>query len=172
MKVSQIITAKKSGVTWAAWSNTKPRRPDFPMSRKKGGSFPLTRKWRWATVKFSALSCDFVVLVAYHSEVPEYQAVLAEKLHNDTRTLSRYEYHGNHPVVGWHLHACCGDISDLETGITKPSGQKRIPQAHNRHRSSVLTSDQDSMSDTLAMKIAAIRYGLPYQEDLLGYQFK
>ncbi|MFK7835887.1 MAG: hypothetical protein AB8B60_06685, partial [Sulfitobacter sp.] len=118
MKISQIITANKSGLTWGKWSNAKPRKPDFPMSRKKGGSFPLTRKWRWATVKFSALSSDFVVLVAYHSEVPEYQAVLAERVHNDTRTLSRYEYHGNHPVVGWHLHACCGDISALETGIT------------------------------------------------------
>lgn len=172
MKISEIVCADKTNVSWGRWGDAKPKKSDFPMSRKRGSVFPLTRKWRWTTVRFNAVSRSFVVLIAYHVDLPEYQAVLAERLDQDTRTLARLEYHGNHPVLGWHLHACCGDVSGLESGVTKPAGQKRIPSAHNPHRRTEYARGQDSMDDTLALKVAAIRFGLPYQEDLLGYPVK
>jgi hypothetical protein len=168
MKISQIISATKIDVNWSNWGNTKPKKADFPMTSKRSGVFPLTRKWRWATISFCALSKEFVVMTAYHVDLPEFQAVLAERLPNDTRTLARYEYHANHPVLGWHIHGVCGDVDGLTPGITKPAGQKRIPTVHNRHRRSEFAWGEDSMGDTLALKIAAIRYGIPYQEDLLG----
>ncbi|MFQ8434083.1 hypothetical protein [Amaricoccus sp. W119] len=97
------------------------------MSGKRGGAFPLTRMWRWGTVCFDALGLSFIVLAAYHKSLPEFQAVLSEKLPKDTRMLARFEYHGNHPVVGWHIHATCGDVSNLQPGIIKPLGQVRLP---------------------------------------------
>jgi len=48
MKISEIVLADKTGVSWDKWSNSKPKKADFPMSRKKSSVFPLTRKWRWA----------------------------------------------------------------------------------------------------------------------------
>jgi hypothetical protein len=110
-----------------------------------------------------------VLLVAYHTDVPEYQAVLAEWLVHDTITLARLEYHANHTIPGWHFHTCCGDVSALEAGLTKPNGQKRIPSAHNRHRRSEFALGHESMSDTLALKLASKWFRVPYQEDLLGY---
>lgn len=168
MNIFEIVKASKSNVNWGDWTDKKPKKADFPMSKKRGNIFPITRKWRWVTIDFDALGRKFVVFVTYHKDVPEFQAVLAERLPQDTRTLSRLEYHGRHPVLGWHVHACCGDVSELELGITKPKGQKRIPSAHNFHRQAEFTSGEDSMSDTLAFKIAAKRYGLPYNKDLLG----
>lgn len=119
MDISQIIKSPKANITWGKWSDDKIRRTDFPMSGKRGGAFPLTRMWRWGTVCFDALGLSFIVLAAYHKSLPEFQAVLSEKLPKDTRMLARFEYHGNHPVVGWHIHATCGDVSNLQPGIIK-----------------------------------------------------
>lgn len=172
MKFSDFLRAPKHDLSWGDWSDNKVKKADFPMSKRRGGVFPLTRKYRWCTIKFKALEREFIVMVAYHKEVPEFLTVLAEKVGYDTRTLARFEYHGNHPQVGWHAHAVCGDLTELEVGITKPLGQKRIPAVHNRHRRDDYTWGDESMSDNLAVKTAAIRFGLPYIEDMLGDQIR
>ncbi len=170
MKIAEVIVAQKTNVTFGAWRDDKPRKRDFPMSkRRRGGAFPLTRKWRWCTVEFDALGRKFITMVAYHRDLPEYQAVLAERLPDDTRTLARFEYHGAHPVPGWHIHAACGDVNDLELGVTKPLGQNRIPEVRSKHRRGDFVSEDDSMNDDIALKLAAERYGVPYTPNLFGH---
>jgi len=107
-------------------------------------------------------------MIAYHRDVPEYQAVLAESLSNDTRTLARLEYHANHPVPGWHVHGSCGAVDDLDLGVTKPNGQKRFPGVHNRHRKGDYSLEGDSMNDNMALEIAAKKFAFPFTKDLLG----
>lgn len=170
MRIYDVISAEKSAVSFGSWRDDKPTKREFPMSRRKGGgAFPLTRKWRWMTIEFCALECKFVIMVAYHKDLPEFRAVLAERLPHDTRTLARLEYHGAHPVPGWHMHAVCGDVSGLELGITKPRGQKRMPDAWSRHRRSEYVSGDDAvMHDNKALELAATQFGVPVTKDLWG----
>ena len=108
MNLKEIIAASnKTNISVGPWTDEKPRKKDFPLSRKSGGAFPLTRKWRWATVEFEIGSAKFRLLVAYHIDVPEYMALLGEQISGDSCVLARLEYHANHPHLGWHLHANC-----------------------------------------------------------------
>lgn len=168
MKISDVLKADKTNMRCTKWTDELPKKADFPQSKRRGNRFPLTRKWRWCVTNFSALGKDFAIMVAYHKEVPEYQTVLAEKVGEDTRVLCRFDYHGNHPVVGWHAHSNCGDLAGVEVGMTKPSGQRRIPPVHNLHRRSSYVLGNDSMDDTLAFDIAARRFRLPVTPDLFG----
>ena len=166
MKVADVLNADKTDLQQGKWTDEKPKKSDFPMSKLRGQRFPLTRKWRWCVITFDAAEKKFVIMAAYHKHLPEYKAVLAERIGEDTRTLLRYEYHANHPVVGWHVHTNCGDVTGLELGSTKPNGQERIPSVHKFHRRSSYAGGIDSMDDTLAFEIAAQQFRLPVTPDL------
>ena len=168
MHLKEIIAALKDDVTFGAWTDEKPKPSIYPMPRRRGGCFPLTRMWRWCPVKFKALDRNFVLMVAYHKDVPTYRATLAEHLGSDTRTLARYEYHGADPVPGWHMHVVCGDMSALETGTTKPRNQFRTPSAHKPHRRANYCRGEGQMTDDEAMEIALRRFRIPFQSDFFG----
>lgn len=156
MRLRDIILAPKANVTLSEWTNDKPKKRDFPLSlSKRGGAFPLTRKWRWAVVDFDAKGLRFRLLVAYHVEVPEFKAVLGQVVGSDTRVILRLEYHANHPKLGWHVHANCEELDEISLGAMKPLGQARIPGAHDRHRRSGYTVAGNPMNDDMAVDIAS-----------------
>lgn len=164
MHLREIIKAKnKTNVTIGPWTGEKPRRKDFPLSRKSGGAYPLTRKWRWTTVEFGTGSAKFTILVTYHIDLPEFRALLGEQVSGDSCVLARLEYHANHPHLGWHLHVNCEDSSTLGAGMVKPLGQLRIPEVHERHRRSDYTLKDDSMNDNTALDVPAAWFRFKHQ---------
>lgn len=167
MILSEIISREKKNVFVSAWTDEKPKRKDYPLSCKAGGRFPLTRKWRWTTVEFDVSGSSYRIMVAYHKDVPEYQAVLGECDGADTKVIARLEYHGAHPIVGWHIHAVCKDGAEVEAGVMKPHGQRRLPDARSHHRRTKyldgFSLSEESMNDNMALDIAAKWFGFKHQ---------
>ncbi len=166
MHLREVIKAPKTNVTDAVWSQEKPQRRIFPLSRKTGGCFPLTRKWRWAVVEFETLGSHFRLMIAYHVDLPAFQMVLGEVLKNDTKVLVRVEYDVAHSPFGWHVHSFCGDASLISSGVIKPLGQERMPAARTKHRRTEYTLSGESMNDIIALEIAAKWFRFQYQPSL------
>lgn len=168
MRLRDVIREKnKTKVTFGPWSTEKPKRKDFPLSCKSGWCYPLTRQWRWTTVHFDIGKTSYTILIAYHLVVPEFSAILAERVSNDSRVIGRLEYHANHAEVGWHLHANCDEAHIIGVGMVKPLGQLRIPAARSKHSKGKYTLNGDSMNDNMALAIAGDRYRFPYQTSLI-----
>jgi hypothetical protein len=159
MLLIEFIRSDKSILFLGAWGEDKIRTKDFPLSRGKGKTFPLTRRYRWRVSILQACSRKFRLMVAYHTQLPEFLAVLAEDLSGDSRVLARLEFHQSHD--GWHLHPFCDD-SDLATaGIVKPLGTIRLPKQGANHRNRTLLGSGDKMNDACADKIVADFFRIP-----------
>lgn len=166
MFLKTIISAPKRNVKGRVWSQEKPARRDFPLSRKQGGRFPITRKWRWTVVEFDVDRAHFRLIVAYHTGVPNFQMVLGEALGSDTRVLCRVEYDVAHSRFGWHVHSFCDDTAEISPGVIKPHGQRRIPAASSYHRRRNYTLNGDSMNDIIALDLASDWFNFIYQKPL------
>lgn len=166
MNFKEIIRTQKTNVSVSTWSNDKLTKKVFPLSLKKGGAFPLTRKWRWALVEFDVDNQGFRLIVAYHVDVPEFRMVLGQSVGSDTRIVARVEYHLNHSQPGWHVHANCDELDQIGVGMVKPLSQSRIPGVHDRHRRVKYTSMGDSMNDNIALNTAVNWFRFPYQTTL------
>lgn len=164
MRVVDVIRSVKTGVAHSAWADDKLKPKDFPLSKKRGRAYPLTRRYRWQIISFSTLGHAFRVLAAYHTEVPEFVATLAQDVGSDCRILARWEFHGSH--AGWHVHTCCEDADDILAGLVKPFGTRRIPDKASYHRHTNLLNDGYDMQDAVATAIACSFVGLPYQSDI------
>lgn len=158
-----MIRAQKTQVVTSAWTDEKLRAKDFPLLKKKGGSYPLSRRWRWQTTRFRINQKQFLLLASYHSLIPEFVSVLAEEIDKNCRVLARWEFHQSHP--GWHVHTVCGDIDNVSTGIVKPIGVERVPHSASHHRHKNLLNEGYVMEDKVATAIALDLCGLPQNLD-------
>lgn len=149
MKLSEVLRSKKKSISATHWTTEKIRTKDFPLAR---GRYPLTRRWRWKVERFEALTRRFRLLVAYHTIVPEFIAVLGEEVVGDCRVLASLEYHRTHP--GWHVHSSCEHIERLPIGLTRPLQFSRIPGNNMPHRSLDFLPPGTGMTDASANDIA------------------
>ncbi|HTV70972.1 MAG TPA: hypothetical protein VMF90_20780 [Rhizobiaceae bacterium] len=152
MRASDVIRAGKTDESVGAWSDDKLKAKEFPLSKKRGQAFPLSRRYRWQIICFKACGRSYRVLVAYHTLLPEFITVLAEDVMKDCKVLARWEFHGSHG--GWHVHANCGDTDGLTKGVVKPAGVQRIPAKGSYHRHTKLLNDGHVMDDGVAHVIA------------------
>jgi hypothetical protein len=164
MRVTGVIKSEKTNVSFSVWSDDKLRAKDFPLVKKRGRAYPLTRRWRWQIVSFSAQGRNYRVLVAYHTLLPEFISTLGEEVGGDCRVLARWEFHATHG--GWHVHSVCGDTDSLSVGIIKPLGMRRIPDGKSYHRHKKMLNDGHVMSDPVATAIACSLVSLAHQPDL------
>lgn len=164
MRVTAVIKSIKTNVSLPPWSDDKLKTKDFPLSKKRGKAYPLTRRYRWQVMSFIAKGRNYRVLVAYHTLVPEFIATLGEEVGGDFRILARWEFHAYHG--GWHVHTVCGDTDNLSVGIVKPSGARRIPDARSYHRHMKMLNDGHAMSDAVATAIACSLVGIDLQPDI------
>jgi hypothetical protein len=135
-------------------------KPAFPLSRTKNRHYRLGA-YRWRVIRFSALSAEFRVLVAYHIEKQQYRAVLALEKAGDLTVLAQYEYHGTHP--GWHVLASCQEMDQVPSGVMRSPWQTRLPAARGYHRSTAF----DVASDDHALDRVAGFFGLHRKEGRL-----
>ncbi|QIG70446.1 hypothetical protein EVB88_062 [Rhizobium phage RHph_N28_2] len=162
-ELRDVLKAIKSDIVLGPWTDEKLKNRDFPLRRS---SYPLTRRWRWQVISFRADGRRFRILAAYHTLVPEYFAILAEDVGNDSRIVARWEFHQSH--AGWHIHSCCSKLDDITVGVVHPLGVKRIPAAKNSHRRGLFVKAGFVIDDTMATAIACHRYKVPHTLDLLS----
>ena len=165
MRVAKVIGAAKSDVVLFRWSDDKLKAKDFPLGKKRGKAYPLTRRYRWQVITFRALGRNFRVLVAYHLLAPEFITTLAEEIAGDSRVLARWEFHGTH--AGWHVHTVCGDTDGLSVGVIKPLGTKRIRDKACYHRHMKMLNDGHGMDDAIASAVACNLVRIGHQADIL-----
>jgi len=164
MRVAKVVGAAKGDVVLSPWSDDKLKAKDFPLNRKRGKAYPITKRYRWQVITFSALGHNFRVLVAYHTLAPEFITTLAEEVGGDCRVLARWEFHGSHG--GWHVHTVCGDTDGLSVGIIKPFGTKRIPDKASYHRHTKMLNDGHGMDDVTASAVACSLVRIGHQPDI------
>jgi hypothetical protein len=166
MRVKSFIRSQKSNVSSTAWSQEKLKSKDFSISNHKGGVYPLTRAWRWKVRTLEATGRKFKLLTAYHTKVPEFQAVVAESLGEVSRVFASLEFHQSHP--GWHLHSTCDIIELVSVGVSRPREFIRLPSAQKPHRCIKLTDGILTMSDDLADAIVADFFNVSVEKGLFG----
>lgn len=95
--------------------------------------FILGRKWHWRVDELDCAGMKARLLIAYELGDEKYLAWLSLKRESDTVIVACYEFHGDHP--GWHFHARCCSINDLQPGLQRQrDGGKRLPKGGNYHR--------------------------------------
>ena len=165
--MQDIIRAAKSNLTHGAWGDDKIRMKDFPLSKKRGRTYPITRRYRWRVSTFETNGRKFRLMTAYHTLVPEFTAVLAEDVGGDSRVLTRLEFHESHD--GWHAHTCCAADAAV-AGIVKPAGERRFPRAHGFCRHGAYLGSGKSMTDEIAAAIASDFFRLPDPQDMFSME--
>ena len=168
MRVTDTIRARKTHVVSSPWTDDKLKTKDFPLSKKRGRAYPLTRRYRWQIITFVVGVREFRVLVAYHTLVPEFIVTLAEEIAGDCRVLARWEFHATHG--GWHVHTVCGHTDSITAGIVKPAGTRRIPDIGSYHRHTKMLNHGHAMDDKVASVIACSLVGIVHQSDLLALE--
>lgn len=167
MRVSEVVQAAKVVTDWGKWTNDKMGKNVFPLSKRRGGSLRYGVSHRWRLIKFSALSADFRLLVAFRQDVPEFKAHLALVTGEDLTMLCTWEYHGTHP--GWHFHTCCDDAATITAGMFHPAGMKRLPGSHQPHRrQDYVPASYWAMSENAALEVVRDRFRLD-PDDLLAF---
>jgi hypothetical protein len=166
MRVKSFIRSQKSNVKSSAWSQEKLKSKDFSVSNHRGGVYPLTRLWRWKVTSLEVVDRKFKLLTAYHTKVPEFQAVVAENLGDISRVFASLEFHQSHP--GWHLHSTCDVIELVSVGLSRPREFVRLPSAQKPHRCVKITNGSLSMNDDLADSIVADFFNVSVENSLFG----
>lgn len=165
-RLKDIIRADKTDIEFSAWGVGKLKSRDFPMSKKPGQRYPMTARWRWQIISFSACGRKFRLLTSYHTLIPEFAAVLAEDTGRDSRILARWEFHLSHG--GWHIHPVCDELDAISPGMVKPAGMMRLPSAASHFRRKLFLNKSFAMDDTVATAIACRRFRISHNEDIFA----
>jgi len=91
--------------------------------------------------------------------------MLGEEVDGDLRLLAEFSYDPSHGA--WHIHASCGDTSDVPVGVMKGPWQRRIPKARKFHRRRDYATRGNEMTDNRALQIAVVRFNLGSEKDSL-----
>jgi hypothetical protein len=166
MNLKEFISGDKLNVHHSPWGDEKLRAKDFPLSKKSGKTYPLTRQWRWRVTTLELENRKFRLMATYHKTVPEFMAVLAEDLETDSRIIARLEFHGTHD--GWHIHPVCDDFDNVAPGVIRPSGTKRLPAGGKHHRNREILLGGRAMSDEHAASIVSSVFRLGDITDLFS----
>lgn len=149
MRGREAIRLKKAVAVAGEWKvrtgrGGHMRRSDFPLTGRH--SLVLGRKWHWRVDELESGAHAFRLLTAFDPSHEEFRAWLGLRGDGSTLTvLACLEFHGNHP--GWHCHASCGEIAQIETGEPHPRKSVRIPDGERRHR----RKSFDGMSEAKAL---------------------
>jgi hypothetical protein len=168
MRLKEFIKGAKDKVSHGGWGDEKLRSKDFPLSKKGGKVYPLTRQWRWRVTTLEVGGRKFRLMASYHKVVPEFSAILAEDLGKDSRVIARFEFHATHD--GWHAHPFCDDFDSILSGITKPIGTKRVPRGGSYHRHSEMLLDGKPMNDDCAAAVVESVFNLGEGADLFSVE--
>lgn len=112
--------------------------------------------YTWRVVLFDALGEKFRLLIAFRTDLNQYEALLGLVEGSDTKAIASYEFHGTHD--GWHIHANCDSFDRLKPGIKVSGREIRLPKAKARHRRSSF-----DVNDNNALDKAREIFGLPGQ---------
>ena len=161
MRATDIRRADKVIEHWGQWDSGAMPASAFPLSRRRGHSFRLGRAYRWRVIRFAAGGHSFRLLLAFSLAKEQYRAILALEEDRDMSVLVSYEFHGTHP--GWHVLACCDDISTVPQGVMIGPWQRRFPRDRARHRGIAFRVTDDAT----ALDVAARFFRLHQAEGTL-----
>jgi hypothetical protein len=130
----------------------------FPLSKRKKQSLKFGNLHRWRLVKFEALGETFRLLIVYHTLIENFEAYLGLDDAKETKPIATYSYHGTHP--GWHMHAGCGDVRKLPTGMLQLRWLRRVPNTQSFVRRTEYVPGGGQMNDNVALDIASERFNL------------
>lgn len=137
MNVRTIIASKKTIFDAGKWSKGTMPKSAFPLSKSGSKSYRYgNRRWRTVTFEASGLKCR--LLINYHPTLLQYQAMLGVEAGGDTKVLVSLELHPTHKP--WHVHACCGSLSDIPAGIKRGSWVRNL-NGHNNQTPCPQTDD-------------------------------
>lgn len=95
--------------------------------------FQLGNRWWWRVDHLDCGGVEGRLLIAYNLEKENYLAWLAVERGDQRVIAACLEFHGDHP--GWHYHTLCGDLGDLQAGVTRQRNEGiRIPGKSRYHR--------------------------------------
>lgn len=156
MTPKTLIKRPKSVAKAGAWKvvtgKSKMGKGAFPLS----GMPLLGRGWHWRVDVLDGGGIRMTLYTAFHPDYAEFRSWLAVEREGDYVVIARYENHGNHP--GWHCHAPCCDISEIDAGQPVARESMRFPGGNSEHRKERhMGIDVAAFSETDALS-AAFRF--------------
>jgi hypothetical protein len=112
----------------------------FPLSRRDG--IQLGRGWHWRVDSLEITDHPLRLLTAFHQDKEEFRAWLSTPRGQSHVILAQLEFHGDHP--GWHCHAACCAIDEIEAGDSRPRKCVRIPRHERPHRDITFAMSESS----------------------------
>jgi hypothetical protein len=132
MNLKTLILAQKSSVdTGGDWKRGEIPRSKWPSRRAKTKAYKYGQLYRWRVITFHAAGYDCRVLLLFNEAKQIFRATLGVVVSGDTITVCDYEFHASEP--GWHCHARCGDLADINPAHNRFGGV-RLPKAGDFHR--------------------------------------
>jgi hypothetical protein len=88
------------------------------------------------------------LLVNYHPQLSQYQAVLGVETDGDTKVLLTLEFHPTHKP--WHAHVCCEDILAAPVGIKRGPRFRNLNALGAKHRMPCPANDESAFNRAVA----------------------
>jgi hypothetical protein len=115
----------------------------FPMSKRD--SFRLGRGWHWRVDVLQCGSLKLRLLTAFNPDTENFLSWLSMPRGENYAVLARLEYHSDHGErCGWHCHAPCRELNDVEVGQPITRNYARFPGGHERHRRTEFDTTTDA----------------------------
>lgn len=158
MSLQNILSSSKSVSSTGNWTSGTIPRGDWPSRRAKAKAYKFGPAYSWRIVRFSCDGIDCRVRILLNESKAIFRATLGVVEASDMKILCDYEFHMSEP--GWHCHARCGDIEDIDAARNR-FGSLRIPKAraHHRRMDFVFRHQPIEQSTAFACAMSAFRVG-------------
>lgn len=164
MKLRTLIVAKKSSVKSGEWKRGEIPRPLWPSRRAKAKAYKYGPQYQWRIVAYQSggLDCRLRILLNLDKQI--FRATMAVVSDGDTLVLCDYEYHASEP--GWHCHARCDDLADVNAS-TNRFGARRLPGSSSFHRRPDFAFGKAELTEITAFNAAVQFFKLDRVEGLV-----
>lgn len=106
-------------------------RKNWPSRKAKAKAYKYGKSYSWRVITFNSSHLECRVRILLNEQKQIFRASLGVTENGDTKMLCEYEFHASEP--GWHCHARCENISEIDANRTR-YGAIRIPMAKSKHR--------------------------------------
>ena len=151
MSLKAIIAAPKTRIKPGEWKHGTIPRAQWPSRRAKSKAYKYGPLYKWRIISFSADGHECRVRVLFNKEAEIFRATLGVVENGDTKILCEYEYHASEP--GWHCHARCGNLADINPAANR-FGSTRLPEAGKKHRRAEFKFGKADMDEDTAFNCA------------------
>jgi len=164
MDLKFIISSEKENIETREWQTGHIPRKLWPSRKAKAKAYKFGSGYSWRVITFECCDLDCRVRILLNEQKQIFRASIGVTENGETKLICDYEFHASEP--GWHCHARCDDIAELDSLKTRFGGL-RIPKAGAFHRRTEFIFNTQPIDKLSAFNCAIKIYNICATGDLL-----